>query len=180
VNGLTFRNDVNVFTGTQGEDSFGMYSTVNVGGSVIVNTGTGADYDYIDLGAVIKRNLSVLTGAGNDEISVGFSTIGGAAAINSAAGNDVIDFGSSTVGLNTVIDAGSGNDTVSSTALSTRYNLFVYLGAGNDALTLNNASAFAAFLYGGTGANTLTTNAPTRANVRTLRSFQFQTVNNIA
>lgn len=114
VNGLTVRNDVNVFTGTQGEDSFNMYVTVNVGGSVIVNTGTGADYDYIDLGAVIKRNLSLLT------------------------------------------------------------------GAGNDVLTLNNASAFAAFLYGGTGANTLNSNGPTRTNVRTLRYFQFQTVNNLA
>lgn len=114
VNGLTVRNDVNVFTGTQGEDSLNMYVTVNVGGSVIVNTGTGADYDYIDLGAVIKRNLSLLT------------------------------------------------------------------GAGNDVFTLNNASAFAAFLYGGTGANTLNSNGPTRTNVRTLRYFQVQTVNNLA
>ena len=37
----------------------------------------------------------------------------------------------------------------------------------------------AVFLYGGTGSNSLTTNAATRSGIRTLRWFQFQTVNNI-
>jgi hypothetical protein len=62
--------------------------------------------------------------------------------------------------------------------MQTRYNLVVSMGAGNDVLTLDNVSAFAAFLYGGAGANTLNTTASTRAGIRTLRYFQFQTVNN--
>jgi Ca2+-binding RTX toxin-like protein len=78
------------------------------------------------------------------------------------------------VGLNTVIDAGAGDDTVAASGFTTPSSLFVYLGAGNDSLTLINARAFAAFLYGGTGSNTLTTDAATRTGVRTLRSFQFQ------
>jgi len=177
---LTVKNSVTVFTGNQGEDGIGLITKVNVGGSVVVNTGTGADYDFIDIydNITIRRDLSVTTGSGNDGFNVGFSTIGGGAAFNSGAGNDLIRFGNSTVGLNTVIDAGAGNDTVRSENLTTRYNLFVYLGAGNDQLTLNNAKAFAAFLYGGTGTNALTTNAATRTGVRTLRSFQFQTVTN--
>ena len=177
-NDLTVKNSVTVFTGNQGEDEFRLLANVNVGGSVVVNTGTGADDDFIGIGATIRRDLSVTTGSGNDEINVGFSTIGGGVAFNSGAGNDLIGFGNSTVGLNTVIDAGAGNDEVFSENLNVRYNLFVYLGAGNDQLTLNNAKAFAAFLYGGTGTNSLTTNAATRTGVRTLRSFQFQTVTN--
>ena len=177
-NDLTVKNSVTVFTGNQGEDEFALFSNVNVGGSVVVNTGTGADDDFIGIGATIRRDLSVTTGSGNDEINVGFSTIGGGVAFNSGAGNDLIGFGNSTVGLNTVIDAGAGNDEVFSENLNVRYNLFVYLGAGNDQLTLNNAKAFAAFLYGGTGTNSLTTNAATRAGIRTLKYYQFQTVTN--
>ena len=78
-----------------------------------------------------------------------------------------------------MIDAGAGNDRVLSSGLTTRSNLFVYLGAGNDQLELYDARAFAVFLYGGTGSNSLTTNAATRSGIRTLRWFQFQTVNNI-
>lgn len=178
VNKLTVKNSISVFTGNQGEDEIGLYAPMTVGGSVILNTGTGADYDYLDLAGDIRGDLSVTTGAGNDEIYVSSSKIGLGLAINSGAGNDLIEFGSSTVGLNTVVDAGAGNDRVVSGNLTTRYNLFVYLGAGNDELTLNNARALAAFLYGGTGTNSLTTNAATRAGVRTLRSFQFQTVTN--
>jgi hypothetical protein len=177
-NDLTVKNSVTVFTGNQGEDEFRLLANVNVGGSVVVNTGTGADDDFIGIGATIRRDLSVTTGSGNDEINVGFSTIGGGVAFNSGAGNDLIGFGNSTVGLNTVIDAGAGNDEVFSENLNVRYNLFVYLGAGNDQLTLNNAKAFAAFLYGGTGTNSLTTNAATRAGIRTLKYYQFQTVTN--
>lgn len=178
LNNLTVRNSVSVFTGNQGEDEIGLYAPVTVGGSVILNTGTGADFDYLDLAGDIRGDLSVTTGAGNDEIYVSSSKIGLGLAINSGAGNDLIEFGSSTVGLNTVVNAGAGNDRVFSGNLTTRYNLFVYLGAGNDELTLNNAKAFAAFLYGGTGTNSLTTNAATRTGVRTLRSFQFQNTTN--
>lgn len=77
-----------------------------------------------------------------------------------------------------MIDAGAGNDAVSVVSFSTPSNLVVSLGAGNNVLTLNNARAFAAFLYGGTGTNTLNTDAATRTGVRTLKYFQFQTVNN--
>jgi hypothetical protein len=171
VNKLTVKNSISVFTGNQGEDEVGLYAPLTVGGSVILNTGTGADYDYLDLAGDIRGGLSVITGAGNDEIYVSSSKIGLGLAINSGAGNDLISVGTSTVGLNTVIDAGAGNDDVFSENLNVRYNLFVYLGAGNDGLGLNNLKAFAAFLYGGTGTNSLTTNAATRTGVRTLRSF---------
>jgi hypothetical protein len=156
-NQVTIRHGVSVLTGARGEDAVGIYGNVNVGGSVALNTGTAADDDSIELGAAIRGGLSVITGAGNDQISVSESTIG----------------------LNTVIDAGAGNDRVFSSELTTRSNLFVYLGPGNDELDLSNVRAAAAFLYGGTGTNTLTTNAATRAGIRFLKYFQFQAVNEL-
>ena len=216
---LTIRDGVNVYTGPRGEDDVDMSAT-SIGGSVVVNTGTGADDDDVRLRSDIRGGVSVVTGAGEDRVevagnvrrdvvvstgaaddfvgvnsrSIGGSlvvnsgdgddyletfgdTIGGGVAINAGAGDDFIEC-EYAVGLNTVIDAGAGNDWVFSSGLTTRYNLFVYLGPGNDRLDLYNSSAFAAFLYGGTGANTLTTNAATRTGIRTLRYFQFQTVNN--
>ena len=179
ANQITVRNDVSVFTGPRGQDGFGMSNKASVNGSVVVNTGTAADGDFSFISqSTIRRDLSLTTGAGDDGIGVFDSTIGGAAAIASNAGIDAILLGGSTVGLNTVIDAGAGNDAVSVSSFTTRSSLFVYLGAGNDTLTLSNARAFAAFLYGGTGVNTLVTDAATRTGVRTLRYFQFQTVNN--
>ena len=178
ANQLTVRNDVNVFTGPRGQDGFGMSSQARVNGSVVVNTGTAADGDFIFISqSTIRRDLSLTTGAGDDGIGVFDSTIGGAAAVASNAGIDTILVGGSTVGLSTVIDAGAGNDSVSVVSFSTRSNLVVTLGAGNNVLTLNNARAFAAFLYGGTGTNTLNTDAATRTGVRALKYFRFQTVN---
>lgn len=178
ANEITVRNDVSVFTGPRGEDGFGLTNQATVNGSVVVNTGAAADRDYTFFSfSTIRRNLSLTTGAGDDAILVGDSTIGGAVTVASNAGNDTLIFGGSTVGLNTVIDAGAGNDSVLVSDFTTRSSLFVYLGAGNDGLTLSNARAFAAFLYGGTGSNTLTTDAATRTGVRTLRYYQFQAVN---
>jgi hypothetical protein len=198
---LAVRNGVSIFTGPQGEERVEFDRGGSVGGSVVVNTGTGADRDYIRLRSDIRGSLSVTTGAGDDYVGVDTGSIGGGLAINSGAGddgtevfvdtiggalainmedgNDYLDCDDTTVALNTVFDVGAGDDQVYSNSLTTRYNLFVYLGPGNDGFRLTNARAFAAFLYGGTGANTLTTNADTRAGIRTLRYYQFQTVNNI-
>ena len=175
---LTVRKDVSVFTGPLGADRIGVFGGVNIGGRVIIDTGTSGGHDSVRLmPATIKRSLSVTTGAGNDEIEVRWSEVGGGLAIDSGAGDDAITLSSSTVGFNTVIDTGPGNDVVSTNSLATRHNLFAYLGQGNDTLTLENAAAFAAFLYGGPGTNSLTTNAATRAGIRTLKYFQFQTRN---
>jgi hypothetical protein len=174
---LTIRNGVSVLTGTQGRDFVELIVTT-IGGSVVVNTGAGAGDDYIDVEADIRGGLSAITGAGNDSLNVYSPTIGGGLLMNSGAGDDTVGCGKTVVALNTVIDAGAGDDSVFINGLATRYNLFVYLGAGDDGLEVYNSSAFAAFLYGGTGTNSLETNAATRRGIRTLKYFQFQTVNN--
>ena len=175
---LTIRDGVSVSTGPRGEDVV-IVTATTIGGSVVVNTGTGDGNDRVAVESAIRGRLSVITGAGNDLLYVSAPTIGGGLAINSGAGDDDVTCSSITVAFNTVIDAGAGNDRVLSSGLTTRSNLFVYLGAGNDQLELYDARAFAVFLYGGTGSNSLTTNAATRSGIRTLRWFQFQTVNNI-
>ena len=175
---LTIRDGVSVSTGPRGEDVV-IVTATTIGGSVVVNTGTGDGNDRVAVESAIRGRLSVITGAGHDLLYVSAPTIGGGLAINSGAGDDDVTCSSITVAFNTVIDAGAGNDRVLSSGLTTRSNLFVYLGAGNDQLELYDARAFAVFLYGGTGSNSLTTNAATRSGIRTLRWFQFQTVNNI-
>ncbi|MFM9058502.1 MAG: hypothetical protein ACKOSQ_05205 [Planctomycetaceae bacterium] len=196
----TIRNGVSVYTGAQGEDRVEVRATA-IGGDMVVNTGAGAGNDYVEVASGIRGGLTVITGAGQDRVSVasdiggGVSVIagdggdsvrveprtiiGGGLTVNSGAGDDSIGCFTTTVALNTVIDAGMGNDAVSCEGLTTRSNLFVYLGPGNDQLELYNVRAFAAFLYGGTGTNSLTTNAATRSGIRTLKCFQFQTVNNV-
>lgn len=169
------RGGLSVTTGA-GDDHLRFYTGSIVGG-LTMNSGAGDDYVGVDTNS-IGGGLVINSGEDDDYIEVFADTIGGGVAINSGAGDDFVEC-ESTVGLNTVIDAGAGNDRVFSSGLTTRYNLFVYLGPGNDRLELYNSSAFAAFLYGGTGANTLTTNAATRSGIRTLKYFQFQTVNNL-
>jgi len=173
---LTIRNGVSVLTGTQGWDFVELIVTT-IGGSVVVNTGAGAGDDYIDVEADIRGGLSAITGAGNDSVFVFSPTIGGGLLMNSGAGDDKVGCGNTVVALNTVIDAGAGDDSVFINGLATRYNLSVYLGAGDDRLELYSSSALTAFLYGGTGTNSLTTNAEARAGIRTLKYFQFQTRN---
>jgi hypothetical protein len=176
--GLSVRNGVSIFTGPQGEDIVSVVQTVNIGGSLVVNTGVGNDRDELLLTGSVRRDVSVATGGGNDFIQMS-STVGGGLAVSSGAGSDLVQVLPSSVGLNAVIDAGAGDDQVGVSSLSVRYNLTVSLGGGTDGLTLINVSAFAAFLYGGTGTNTLNIDAPSRTGIRTLRYYQFQTVNNI-
>jgi hypothetical protein len=178
---FTVKNGVSVFTGTQGQDSISLplSSGSTIGGSVVLDTGAGGGDDSVFVGnGNVQGQLSVTTGTGNDEIDVDYVTVGLGLAVNSRAGNDDIEMNSNTVGLNTVIDAGAGDDSVLLSDMQIRSTLFASLGAGTDVLTVNDTTALAAFLCGGTGANTLNVNAATRTGIRTLRYYKFQTVNN--
>lgn len=173
---ITVRNSVTLFTGPSGPDFVevgGVY-----GGSVVINTGAGGGDDAVFVeGATIKRDLSVTTGAGADDIIFSSDTIGGSVTIASGASDDTMFSDVTSVALNTVINAGDGNDTVELESMTVRYNLFVYMGAGDDVLTVGDTTALAAFLYGGTGINTLNIDPASLTGIRRLRYYQFQTVN---
>lgn len=199
---VTVRNDVRIFTGERGEDSvsFDMSDaggTVKVLRNVVVNTGTGNDGDAVGLVGDFRGDVSVTTGSGQDTVCVsssvgwistdgsdpvptfdatGPSTIGRDLTINTGVGKDLISIGTSTVGRNVSIAAGSGDDFVRVDNSQVRRRLFINLGTGNDSLGGINLRAFAAYLYGGSGTNSLSTDAATRAGSRTLRHFQFQAV----
>lgn len=126
-----------------------------VGGSIVIDTGLGED--YVELATDVNGVLSIVTGAGSDEIAVADST----------------------VGVNAVINAGGDADAVGLTNVQVRYNLLVFLEGGNDLLTLVEVQARNAFLYGGLGNNELRIDAASRAGIRKLRSYQFQTVSTI-
>ncbi|NBW96748.1 MAG: hypothetical protein EBR28_08460, partial [Planctomycetia bacterium] len=202
---VTVRNDVGIFTGSQGEDSVDFYpsdtgAAVNVLGNVVVNTGTGSDGDTVTLVGEIRGAVSVTTGSGRDTVCVsssvgwissdgsdpvptvevaGRSAIGLDLTINTGAGNDLISIGTSTVGRNATIDAGSGDDDVRIDTMQVRRSLFVRLGAGDDALQIANLGAFNAFLDGGSGTNVLSMDATTPAATRRLRIVRFQAVSNV-
>lgn len=198
---VTVRDDAHIFTGSRGEDSVSLFAsdaggTVKVCGNLDVDTGTGSDGDAIDVVGEIRGTVSVTTGGGRDTVSVsssvgwivtdesepvptvdvsGQSTIGLDLAIHTGAGSDLISIGTSTVGRNLTIDAGSGDDSVGIDSLLVKRTLFVLLGAGDDTLTITNVAAFATFLYGGSGTNSLSTDTATRSGNRTLRYTQFRT-----
>lgn len=123
-----------------------------VGGSMAINT--GADDDYVEISSAVSGALSLVTGTGDDEVRI-YET---------------------SVGLNAVIDTGTGDDSVAINLTRIRYNLFVSLGAGNDDLELTAVSAFAAYLYGGPGTNSLDIDSASRTGIRRLFYTQFQTV----
>lgn len=201
---VTVRNDVRISTGARGEDSVDFDTsdaggTVKVLGNVVVNTGTGNDGDTVRLVGDIRRDVSVTTGGGRDTVcvsssvgwvstagsdpvptfdSTGPSAIGRDLTINSGAGSDLISIGTSTVGRNVWLDAGTGNDFVGIDGMQVRRNLFISLGAGNDSVGVTNLRAFAAFFYGGSGTNSLSTDTATRAGSGTLRHYQFRAVAN--
>lgn len=199
---VTVRNDVSIFTGSQGEDSVGFETSdtgdaVNVFGNVVVNTGTGGGGDDVDVVGHIRGTVTVTTGSGRDTVSVSssvgwissdggdpvptFETTGPTAIglelnISTGAGKDLISIGTSTVGRNATIDAGSGADFVRIDGVQVGRNLFVGLGEGDDSLQIANLRAFAAFLAGGSGANVLSLDATTPAAVRKLWLNQLQVV----
>jgi hypothetical protein len=203
---VTVRNNVSIFTGARGEDGVDIGSvfdedsgTVTVRGNVVVNTGTGSDDDTIGVVGNFRGNVSVTTGGGRDIVSVssrigwittdgsdpvplvewaGSSAIGLDLNINTGAGNDLISIGTSTVGRHATIHAESGEDDVRINSMQVKRNLFIRLGTGNDSLGIVKMKAFAAFLQGGTGTNSLTTDTPTRTGNRTLRRDRFQTMTN--
>lgn len=199
---VTVRHDVRIFTGVRGADSVGFYTldvggTAKVLGNVVVNTGTGNDGDTVDLVGDFWRDVSITTGGGQDTVcmsssvswvstdggdpvptldSAGLSAIGRDLTINTGSGRDLISIGTSTVSRNVWLDAGTENDSVRIDGMQVRRNLSINLGAGNDSLDIANLRAFAAFLYGGSGTNSLSTDTATRAASRTLRHYQFQAV----
>lgn len=196
---VTVRNDVSILTGAQGQDEVQFEGGVKVRGSVVVNTGTGNGDDTVTLAGDIRGSLSVTTGGGKDTVcvssSVGWtttdgndpvptfyggasSTIGADVTIDTGEGNDLISIGASRVGRNATIDAGAGNDRIRLENTRVRRNVLVRLGAGDDVLENRSARASAFLLYGGSGANSLSSDTATRAFNRRLNHQQFQTVTN--
>lgn len=152
---LRVRYGVSVVTGA-GDDEVYLHDhggpQTSVGGSIAVNTGAGAD--YVEIASAVRGALSLATGTGADEVRI-YET---------------------SVGLNAAINTDGGDDSVAIELTQVRSNLVVALGAGNDELTIADTSAFAAFLYGGPGSNTLDIDDFSRTSIRRLFVRQFQTV----
>ena len=152
---LGVRYGVSIVTGAGQDEVYvhehGGPQTV-VGAGMVINTGSGDD--YVEISSAVRGGLSLVTGAGADEVQI-YET---------------------SVGLNAVINTDGGDDRVSIDLTQVRFNLFVSLGAGNDDLELTAIAAFAAFLDGGPGGNTLAIDDASRNAIRRLFVTRFQAV----
>jgi hypothetical protein len=167
--------NVVVNTGT-GSDGDTVTLVGEIRGAVSVTTGSGQDT------VSVSSSVGWITSDGSTPVPVvefaGRLAVGLDLTINTGAGNDLITIGGSTVGRNATIDAGSGNDDVRIDTMQVRRGLFVRLGAGDDALKITNLTASAANFDGGSGTNVLSINNSPALN-RRLRKYRFQPVRNV-
>jgi hypothetical protein len=155
VTNSRIRTDVNVSSGGA-TDSVLLYGDdgeiVVVGGSMVINSGSGDD------GLVIATATA------------------GSLVVSTGDGMDLMTVFKSTVGVNTLISTLGGDDTIQFRDVAVRYGLTVDLGAGNDVISLENTRALAAWLYGGPGTNTLDLDAASRVGIRRIYTYRLNAV----
>lgn len=129
--------------------------------TLLIDTAGGEDWVAISTGedglapVVIRRNLSINTGADDDSVELDGGLlglfIGGNLDIRTGAGDDDVLLHHLAVGKVAIIETDIGTDTVLLDSLDVRNDLNLNLGAGNDALSIHNLGATRHTLKGGTG-----------------------------
>jgi hypothetical protein len=105
---------------------------------------------------VVRNNLFVDAGAGNDQIFAILNVeVGQDAFVFLGAGNDGLSAAAVEIGRNAVVDAGPGNDAVEFGDVHVdNGTASIFLGAGNDRLFFFNSSAKRLLAFGGPGRDT--------------------------
>ncbi len=154
--------------------------------SILYFQSGGIPVDFINFGTgnvVIRKNLSVDTGLGDDLVAESALSVAGTNSVSTGDGNDNVLFnsflGRGTNAATLKIDTGLGNDGVDLTRLrattasidtsvgfdvlnitdSSFKNLKVQLSAGDDTLNLDSVSSETATLDGGSGNDAFTSTA---------------------
>jgi hypothetical protein len=166
--------DDSIFVDTVNGDTFQIAAgagddEVDVVGAALLNlqidTAAGEDWVSISTGedglapVVIRRNLSIATGADDDTVELDGGLmglfIGGNLDIRTGIGDDEVMLHNLAVGKVFNLDTDTGADTVTLDGLDVRNDLIINLGAGNDVLTLHNLGAGKQNIKGGTGNDVL-------------------------
>ncbi len=135
-------------------------ATVSIGDDFTLNTGGGIDLDSDgdiiviagENSTVIGQNLSIKTGKGDDDLSIGSNmntTIGANADIRMQDGDDTVNIWS--VGSDSVIDGGTGYDDIWIGEVGS--GTIIYGGDGRDIITVDSGSVE---VRGGKGGDTIT------------------------
>ncbi|GBD35590.1 hypothetical protein HRbin36_00703 [bacterium HR36] len=128
--------------GRQGNDSLLLDGTSNFAGPVLLDLAQGNDnlgpvVPSSYTGATFNKSLTILTGAGNDFITLGRSgfatTVSGTLSIQTGAGDDEVFLVADTI-KKLVIDTAQGNDRVIIYSSTIQSSATVLLGAGEDFL----------------------------------------------
>jgi len=117
--------------------------TLLVRNNLFVNAGAGNDQIFALFNVEVGQDAFVFLGAGNDGLSAAFTEIGRNALVDAGPGNDAVEFG----------DVHVDNGTAS-----------IFMGAGNDRLSFFNSSAERLLAFGGPGRDTFTNDLGIDAN----------------
>lgn len=158
INGDTFQ----IAAGT-GDDEVDVVGAALL--NLLIDTAAGEDWVSISTGedglapVVIRRNLSINTGADDDTVELDGGMlglfIGGNFDLRTGLGDDNVQLHQLAIGRVANIDTDTGADTVTLDGLDVRNDLIVNLGAGNDVLSVHNLGAARHTLKGGTGNDVL-------------------------
>jgi hypothetical protein len=153
--GLTVGNHLMVSGRDKVNLTFGTSGAASIGGSLFVNGGINDDSITANGELDVGRNLLLNLHGGNNKVSLlGAGTdlkVGGNLGIVTGAGNDTVTLDQVKVAGNTVVILGAGTDVFTARNGTTfSGHAMINLGAGADTLNLaNNASATAGVTFNG-------------------------------
>lgn len=126
-------------------------------GRDLVVLASGADATIGIDGVSTGRDLRVVTGAGNDRVTVSQLSIGRRLAVATRGGTAETSIEQVTVGEDVRVSGGAGTDAVRIRDGSVQRRLFARLGAGGDALDVRRTRVGSTDLRGGPGSDALVT-----------------------
>lgn len=142
--------NLNAYLG-DGNDGLELDS-INIAGSVRVNSGPGNDRIQFSGESEIGRQLILGTRDGNDLVRVADTTVGEKLKIYSGAGNDRLEF-LSVESQDLRMITGAGHDTFFGAQVSIERHTQVYTGSGSDILNFENSQLLSSFVSTGAGAD---------------------------
>jgi hypothetical protein len=127
-----------------------------VGRDLVIMASGGTAVIGID-GVSVGRDLRVVTGAGNDRVTVSQLSIGRRLAVATRGGTAETSIEQVAVGEDVRVSGGAGTDAVRIRNGSVQRRLFARLGAGGDSLEVNRVTVGSTDLRGGPGSDALVT-----------------------